>query len=65
LFFFVAGRLFGEDSTVLLLICIAGLGIGRVVAMATSSMVVVYFIMAGRVEDRVSLKYLFLFCFVL
>lgn len=40
-------KLFGEDPTVLLLYCISGLGLGRVVAMSTSSIVVVYFIMAG------------------
>lgn len=39
-------RLCGEDSTILLLICISGLGLGRVGAMLTSSLVVVYIIMA-------------------
>ena len=53
--FFSGGifRLFGEDPTVLLLYCISGLGLGRVVAMSTSSIVVVYFIMAGEETDSV------------
>lgn len=37
----------GEDPTIVLIICVATLGFGRVVAMLTSSLVVVYAVMAA------------------
>jgi hypothetical protein len=36
----------GEDPTIVLLICVAGLSVGRVFAMLTTSIVAVYLIMA-------------------
>ena len=36
----------GEDPTIVLLICVAGLSVGRVFAMLTTSIVMVYLIMA-------------------
>ena len=40
-------KMSGEDPTVVLLVCVAGLGLGRVLAMLTSSIVAVYAIMGG------------------
>ena len=36
----------GEDPTIVLLVCVAGLSVGRVFAMLTTSIVMVYLIMA-------------------
>ena len=40
-------KMSGEDPTVVLLLCVAGLGLGRVLAMMTNSIVAVYVIMGG------------------
>ena len=40
-------KMSGEDPTVVLLLCVAGLGLGRVLAMMTTSIVAVYVIMGG------------------
>lgn len=40
-------RMSGEDPTVVLLVCVAGLGLGRVLAMLTSSITAVYVIMGA------------------
>ena len=40
-------KMSGEDPTVVLLVCVAGLGLGRVLAMLTTSIVAVYAIMGG------------------
>jgi hypothetical protein len=37
----------GKDPTVVLIVCITALGLGRVVAMLTSSLMVVYIVMAA------------------
>lgn len=39
-------KMSGEDPTIVLLICVAGLSVGRVLAMLTTSIVMVYLIMA-------------------
>ena len=39
-------KMSGEDPTIVLLICVAGLSVGRVFAMLTTSIVMVYIIMA-------------------
>jgi MFS family permease len=40
-------KMAGEDPTIVLLLCVLGLSVGRVVVMMTSSLVLVYAVMAG------------------